>query len=78
MSKGRGVKLVSISDSTWLQLAYLLVSKLKASFAFSSMSRRLAGGSLNLVQHSSANASADSHSPVDLRPPDFFHPPLEF
>jgi hypothetical protein len=58
--------------------AYLLVSRLKASFAFSSMPRKLVGGSLNFAQHSLANASADSHWLVNLRPPVFFifHPPI--
>jgi len=56
--------------------AYLLVNKLNASFPFFSMSRRLASGSLNLVQQFSANASADSHWSVDLRPSAFFHSPV--
>lgn len=56
--------------------AYLLVSRLKALFAFSSILRKLVGGSSNLAQHSLANTSADSHWSVDLQPPVFFHPPV--
>jgi len=56
--------------------AYLLVNKLNASFAFSLMSRRLAGGSLNLTQQSLTNTSTDSHWLINLQPPVFFHSPV--
>ena len=56
--------------------AYLLVNKPNASFPFTSMSRRLVGGSVNLVQQSSANTSAVCHWSVDLRPPVIFYSPV--
>ena len=56
--------------------AYLFVNNPNASFAFSSISGRLAVGSLNLAQQLSANTSAASHWSHDLRPPVFFPSPV--
>ena len=62
-----GVVIIPILDrGKWLPTAYLLVNNINASFPFSSMSGRLAVGSLNLAQQLSAKAIAASHESVDL------------